>query len=150
MQTRLSLIVAVLSLSLGGFVNANSAAGITDTATPMALEPAGLLEPAGGWIANPREDFICGIDDLAKVSNPARVDYDELLGATKEMKELKHDKVDPESIKGKDLVKRAKTEVTKVCEIVREARGHCGVWKVIRHDDGRIVPNITAEVKQQL
>lgn len=150
MQIRLSLIVAVLSLSLGGFVNAYSSTAVPDPATPATLWPTSHLELAGGWIANPREDFICGIDDLAKVSNPARVDYDELLGATKEMKELKHDKVDPESIKGKDLVKRAKTEVTKVCEIVRDARGHCGVWKVIRHDDGRIVPNITAEVKQQL
>ncbi len=97
------------------------------------------------WIAN-EEDNICGISDLKKVTNPAKVSYDKLLDATPQIQELKHKGIDPDSTEGKALRKGAKTLITKTCELVRAAKGHCSVWRVISHKDGRSIPDLTDEV----
>jgi hypothetical protein len=137
------LTVLMSSLALGGFVDANPSQG---PAYGVATE---AVVPESGWIAN-AADCICGTSDVTKISNPAKVDYEALLDATSEMKEMKRDRIDPDSIRGKDLRKRASTAVTKICEVVRAGQGHCGVWKVIRNADGRIVPDITSQVREQL
>ena len=101
------------------------------------------------WIAEP-DDNICGIKDLKKVSNPAKVDYDGLWEATPQIKQMKEKKIDPESTEGKALRSQAKTLITKTCELVRSAKGHCGVWKTIKNEDGRKVPDVTDDVKDKL
>ena len=98
------------------------------------------------WIADD-EDNICGIRDLRKVSNPAKVDYDDLWDATPQIQTMKQKRIDPDSTEGKALRNQARTLITKTCELVRQAKGHCGIWKVIRNEDGRIVPDVTDQVK---
>ena len=104
---------------------------------------------AGGWISN-KSDNICGIDDLKKVSNPAQVDYPDLLAATPQMKRIKKDGIDPKSPQGKLLRQEASTLITKACETVRTAKGYCGIWKAISHSDHRKVPDATSAVKAEL
>jgi hypothetical protein len=140
MRNRSRSIVAFLSLALGGFVSASP--GPSPSVSPAA-------EEVSGWIAE-KDDNICGIFDLKKISNPAKVDYDELLASTEEMKKLKQDKIDPESPKGKQLRKAAADSVTKASETVRKTRGNCSVWKAIRHRDGRVIADLTRYVKEKL
>ena len=104
---------------------------------------------AAKWVAD-EDDNICGIKDLKKVSNPAKVDYDDLWDATPQIKKMKEKKIDPESTEGKALRNQAKTLITKTCELVRSAKGHCGIWKTIKNADGRTVPNVTDDVKDKL
>ena len=134
MRSQLSLVFVMLSLVLGGFVSAG---------TP---HPVSSPLVATDWIAEP-SDNICGIADLKKVSNPARVDFDSLIESTPEIKEMRRDRVDPVSARGKQLRRAANELVTKATEMVRRARGHCGIWKAIRHRDGRAIPNVTEEVR---
>jgi len=129
----LSLILACLS---GGSVGAQPA-------------PVHAVVLESKWIAS-EEDNICGIKDLKKVSNPAKVDYDELWDATPQIKKMKEKKIDPESAEGKALRSQAKTLITKKCEEVRAAKAHCGVWKAIRNEDKRTVPDVTKDVKDKL
>ncbi|MEX1025353.1 MAG: hypothetical protein WD226_09770 [Planctomycetota bacterium] len=98
-----------------------------------------------GWTAQ-RDDCICGISDLRKVSHPAKVDYDALLDATPHVKEMKQDKIDPQSREGRALMSKARTLVARTCEAVQRSKGHCGVWKQISHSDGRSVVDITSAV----
>jgi hypothetical protein len=142
MKARVGLVFAALSLSLGGFGRAN-----TTVAEALPVEPA-VWDPAGAsdWICK-EEDNVCGISDTAKTSNPAKVDYPTLLDATPQIKEMKRDKIDPNSAEGKSLRKRAATLITKTCEVVRQSKGHCGVWKAIKHKDGRIIADLTDDVK---
>lgn len=134
MRSQLSLVFVMLSLVLGGFVSAG---------TSHDVERAVC---ATDWIAEP-SDNICGIADLKKVSNPAKVDFDSLFESTPEMREMRRDRIDPGSARGKQLRRAANELVTKAAEMVRRARGHCGVWKAIRHRDGRQIANVTDEVR---
>ncbi len=139
MKNQLSLIIAAMCVGLGGFAWASS---------PSAPDvPAGLAADAlsHGWVAFDG-DSICGVSDLRKVSNPAVVDYSALLDATPQIKEMKKKKIDPDSVQGKALRQKAASLVNRKCEIVRSKRGHCGVWKTIRHKDGRAIPDVTLEV----
>jgi hypothetical protein len=101
------------------------------------------------WVAQ-EEDNICGIKDLKKVSNPAKVAYDTLWDATPQIKKMKEKKIDPESTEGKALRSQAKTLITKTSELVRSAKGHCGIWKTIKNEDGRKVPDVTDDVLDKL
>src|SRR5262245_8526084 len=119
-----------LCLSL---ILACSARGGSAQSAPV-IERSTLLESK--WVAN-EEDNICGIKDLKKVSNPAKVAYDELWEATPQIKKMKEKKIDPESAEGKALRSQAKTLITKTCEVVRAAKGYCSIWKTIRNEDKR-------------
>ena len=140
MRRHLSLALCVLSLSLGGFVEAEPA----PESTPELEGTA-----AAGWIVQ-KSDFICGISDARKISSPARIDYTKCMDETEPIKEMKKKKIDPDSVEGKALRNRARTLVTRACDLVRKSKGYCGVWKVIRHSDGRIVPDITEDVQDRL
>src|SRR5262245_64582174 len=131
------LSVILLSFALGGFAPPSHAAA-----------PDALVADAK-WVAD-EEDNICGIRDLKKVSNPAKVNYTDLWDATPQIKKMKEKKIDPESTEGKALRSQAKTLITKTCEIVRAAKGHCGIWKAIKNEDGRTVPSVTEDVKDKL
>ncbi|MEW6071933.1 MAG: hypothetical protein AB1726_04960 [Planctomycetota bacterium] len=147
MKTQRRLMIGALCLGLGGSVSAGPS-----TTPPAVGDPGradatmGPLDPLShGWRAQ-AEDNICGISNLNKVSNPAVVDYDALLAATPQMKRAKKEKIDPDSPEGKLLRQEAGSLITRKAEVVRAQRGHCGVWKAIRHEDGRAIPDITAEV----
>jgi hypothetical protein len=108
-----------------------------------------VLEFAVSWICD-RADNICGLDDPKMLSSPAKIDYDEVLKATPEMKKMRDDKIDPNSSEGIQLRQKGVDRVREKCDAVRTAKGYCSVWKTIRHQDGRVVPDITDQVKAQL
>ncbi|TAJ21500.1 MAG: hypothetical protein EPO68_04650 [Planctomycetota bacterium] len=101
------------------------------------------------WIVN-AGDNVCGLRDTRMLSNPAKIDYDALLAATPEMQKIKRDGIDPSSAEGIQLKQQAIDRVTKACENVRVAQGHCSVWKSISHKDGRAITDITDLVKAKL
>ena len=101
------------------------------------------------WKAS-ESDNIAGLTDLKKLSNPAVVDYDALLAATSEMKEIERERIDPESTKGRSLRQQAADRVTKAADLIRKEKRHCSVWKQISHKDGRKIPDITQAVKDKL
>lgn len=137
MRSHLILVALTLSLTLGGFVRADTPRQKSDTDLALA-----------GWICDP-QDNICGISDPRKVSNPALVNYQVLLEATPAIREMRRDRIDPDSAKGRQLRRAAAELITKASEAIRRARGHCGVWRVIRHEDGRIVPDVTSDVRDR-
>ena len=102
-----------------------------------------------GWVVH-RADNICGLDDARMLSNPARVDYPSLLDATPEMKQIRDEKIDPNSSRGIQLRQAAVDRVRRATEKVRSSRGHCSVWKQIRHRDGRAIPDVTQLVLAEL
>lgn len=106
-------------------------------------------EVSSKWIVD-RADNICGLDDAKMLSKPAKVDYDALLKATTEMKKIRDNKIDPSSPEGIRLRQAAVDRVRSASDKVRVAEGYCSVWKDIRHQDGRTVPDITDLVKAQL
>jgi len=119
---------------------------------PTSVTPSILTtghEVGTGWVVD-KADNICGLDDPKMLSKPAKVDYDALLKATAEMKKIKDDKIDPNSPQGIQLRQAAATRVQKAADKVRAADGYCSVWKTIRHQDGRSIPDITDAVKAQL
>jgi hypothetical protein len=148
MSHRLCLSLMLLCLASGRSVHSHPAPEVLAAVVAAPTLPAVLLGEAK-WVAD-EDDNICGIKDLKKVSNPAKVDYDDLWDATPQIKKMKEKKIDPESTEGKALRNQAKTLITKTCELVRSAKGHCGVWKTIKNADGRTVPNVTDDVKDKL
>jgi len=141
MSSRIRFSSLLLVLACGGLAQAH----------PDPSAAGALLEAArvgDKWVAD-LDDNICGIKDLKKVSNPAKVDYDGLWDATPQVKKIKEKKIDPESTEGKALRSQAKTLITKSCELVRAAKGHCGVWKAIKNEDGRTVQDVSDDVKSK-
>lgn len=127
-----------MSLVLGGFVRANPSPQPVVAGEEVAF-------PFHSWKAV-KKDNICGLTDLDKVSSPAQVDYDELLKATPQMKEIDKKGIDVKSAEGKALVKEAKSLITKSAELERGSKSYCSVWKSISHKDGRKIPDITDAV----
>jgi len=113
------------------------------------IASASGAEPSTGWIVD-RSDNVCGLDDPKMLSKPAKIDYDALLKATPEMKKIKDDKIDPNSPEGIQLRQAAASRVQKAAEKVRSTSGYCSIWKAIRHQDGRAIPDVTDTVKAQL
>ena len=146
MSHRIRLCSLAIGLALGGFAQAHPSSSPSRAPALIAHEVELVAVPGDKWIAD-EDDNICGIKDLKKVSNPAKVDYDDLWDDTPQIKKMKEKKIDPESTEGKALRSQAKTLITKTCELVRAAKGYCGIWKTIKNEDGRTVPDVTKEVK---
>ena len=140
MSHRICLSLILCSLAFGGVAHSEPA----PVAAPPRVGP--VIVGEAKWVAD-EDDNICGIKDLKKVSNPAKVDYDGLWDATPQIKKMKEKKIDPESTEGKALRSQAKTLITKSAELVRASKGHCGIWKAIKNEDGRTVPDVTKEVR---
>jgi hypothetical protein len=117
-------------------------------AAPSAT-PAPAVALESDWRAS-ESDNIAGLSDLKKLSNPAVVDYDALIRATPEMKEIVRERIDPDSTKGRSLRQQAADRVTKAADAVRKEKRHCSVWKQIAHKDARRIPDITQAVKDKL
>jgi len=115
----------------------------------IGVARASGAEPSTGWIVD-RSDNVCGLDDPKMLSKPAKIDYDALLKATPEIKKIKDDKIDPNSPEGIQLRQAAASRVQKAAEKVRSTNGYCSIWKTIRHQDGRAIPDVTDAVKAQL
>ena len=129
-------------------------AGLALVGALAAALPAALPAPAEDglvaedqWVAD-KDDNICGISDLKKVSNPGVVDYDELWEATPEIKKMKKEGIDPDSPEGKALRNEAKTRITKACQKIRKQDNLCSVWKAIKHTGSKKPTDITDEVKK--
>lgn len=122
-------------------VSATPKAPFHPPAAPTAVEP--------GWKAS-ESDNIAGLTDLKKLSNPAVVDYEALLQATPEYREIEKQRIDPESAKGRSLRQKAVDRVTKASDLIRKDKRYCSVWKEITHKDGRKVPDATQDVKAKL
>ncbi len=97
-----------------------------------------------------KTDNICGIDEPRAISNPAKVDYDAVLEATKEVKLLRRRRIDPESAKGIKLMTEARRKVLAACEAIRADGGYCSIWKAIRRRDHTPIDDVTARVKAKL
>lgn len=138
--------VAIAAVPALASAYAADAASVSSTSSSST---SGGHEASTGWVVD-RADNICGLDDPKMLSKPAKVDYDGLLKATAEMKKIKDDKIDPNSPQGIQLRQAAATRVQKAADKVRAADGYCSVWKSIRHQDGRSIPDITDAVKAQL
>lgn len=145
MSQRLCLSLLLLTLVFGGIARSETRPG-TEVGAPLTLA---LTLAEDKWVVD-EDDNICGIKDPKKISTPAKVDYDALWEATPQIKKMKEKKIDPESTEGKALRSEAKTLVTKSCELVRSSGGYCGVWKSIKNEDGRTVPDITDDVKAKI
>jgi len=154
-----ALFTAVLMLApvrsasaLEPFANSAGASlceSMSASATSSTDLGSALPELGAKWIVD-RADSICGLDDAKMLSKPAKVDYDALLKATSEMKKIRDDKIDPSSPEGIRLRQAAVDRVRGAADKVRVAEGYCSVWKQIRHQDGRAIPDITDLVKAQL
>ena len=144
------MFTALRQLFRGSLLVASAVGCLTALPGPLrAAEPQDVLQAGLGWVAE-RSESICGLDDPKTLSNPAKVDSDALLKATPEYKKMKDEKIDPNSAEGIQLRQKASERVRDACEKVRAAKGYCSVWKVIRHSDGRAIPDITDSVKDQL
>jgi hypothetical protein len=102
-----------------------------------------------GWQVSP-DDHIAGLSDPKTLSNPAFVDYDDLLRATPEMKRLRKDGIDPNSAEGIQLTTAGQSRVQRACESAMNSDGYCSIWKAISHSDGRSVSDATATAKRAL
>ena len=131
-------------------------AALALSATSAAWAQAGPgLEPASPGLADKdwlvkQEDNICGLKSPDQLSNPAKVDYQELLDATPEMKKMRDDKIGRDTPEGIRLRTEAVNRVNAACEKIRVANGYCSVWKGIKRKDGQAVADITAKVKAVL
>ena len=131
---------------LGATLLGALALGLSSFDTPASSETEAAVR---GWVID-QEDHICGVSNERHISKPAVLNFEKCLKATSAWKEMKRKKIDPESIEGRALRKKAATAVTKAAQVVRESGGHCSVWKTIRHTDGRRIPDVTQDVKERL
>jgi hypothetical protein len=100
------------------------------------------------WIVR-ASDNVCGLRDANQLTRPALIDFEACLAATPEMKKIESQGIDPKSAEGIQLRSAAVTRLTQAAEATRSERGHCSVWKEIRHKDGRAVDDLTSQVIAQ-
>lgn len=136
-----SLIAAVLLL-IPGAVSALPAVG-----APAA--PSTAQEALGDWEGK-AEDNVCGVAEVRHVSNPAVIQYDALMRVTPEMKEMKSKGIDKNSARGQVLMAAAMDQVKRAASAVMGDKGHCSVWKKIRHKQGQKATDITDAVRKKL
>ena len=145
--------VAVILMTAAGSAAAGDPASAARAAVraDAGVEVAGSLPALAGpaWIVS-KADNLCGLREASQLSDPAVVDFDQLLAATAEMKKVEREGIDPRSPEGVQLKTQATDRVREATEDVRQAQGHCSVWKAIRHKDGRTVADVTSLVLAKL
>lgn len=127
-----------------------AAAGVPSV-PPSGAEIAQVApgEWLGDWIVE-EADNVCGLTDPRQIQKPARVDYDELLRATPESKEMRRRGIDKDSPEGQVLHNKAVDRIRTASARVIKDLAYDSVWKKIRHREGRQAPNITADVLAKL
>ena len=95
-------------------------------------------------------DNLCGLAEPRQLSKPAKVDYDVLLEATDEYREIRDKKIDLESARGVEVHNKAHSRIVAACERARTKLGHCSVWKTISRRNGKPIPNLTKSIKLDL
>jgi hypothetical protein len=105
--------------------------------------------PLQGWVAR-AQDNVCGLRDPRQLSNPALVDFRQLMEETEEMRRLRRDRIDPNSPQGVQLRDAARSKVAAACEAVMAEQGHCSIWTAIRHSDGRQIADVTVLVRNRM
>ena len=143
-----SLQLKQLPIALAVVLTLAGSTGALESNEPRIPEPTSFSPLASGWIVR-SGDNICGLSDPKKLSNPGRVRYTELRDATPEMKKMKDKNIDPNSPEGIQLKQAAVDRIRNASDAVRGERGHCSVWKKIRHKDGRSIPDLTDLVKKR-
>ncbi len=126
------------------------------TGSALAL-PSVELSPANAtayvvgsdWVVK-TEDSVVGVSQARQITNPAKVDYEELMKATPEMKTLRKEGIDKTSARGQTLVTAAQSRVRRVSRTVMTEKGHCSIWKQISHKKGVAVTDITEDIKKKL
>jgi len=140
------LAVAPLQLaSSKGVVAVGAEVGVASGAAPADR----VADVTAGWQVAP-DDHIAGLSDAKTLSNPAFVDYDDLLRATPEMKRLRKDGIDPNSAEGIQLTTAGQSRVQRACQSAMNSDGYCSIWQAISHSDGRSVADATATAKRAL
>ena len=136
----LRMFCAVIFLFVGG----------VDAAVPGPPSTAvecGSVGIEDKWIAD-KNDNICGISDVKKISQPGVADYQELWDATPEVKKMIKEGIDPDSPEGKTLRNQAKTRIIKACQKIQASKGLDSVWKKISHTGSKKARDITNAVKR--
>jgi len=114
----------------------------------LSLAPSTAAQQAAGstlWRAETRNN-ICGVSNPRHVTNPAVVDYTEVLSATPEMRDMGNRDIDPRSAEGQILRQRAVDHVRRVGSKVMRRNGHCSMWKEINHRAGRKASDLTGQL----
>ena len=122
------------------------AQGPTPSPDPVVTDDDGRGTP---YIVD-KTKSICGIDEPRAISNPAKIDYDAVLEATAEVKQIKRQRIDPESAKGIKLMTAARRKVLAACEEVRSDEMYCSIWKQIKRRDQAPIDEVTEKVKAKL
>lgn len=141
MGTQAILIAALLLL------HGKQDAGVTEEFRLGSRVTEALL--SSDWIVV-EADNVCGLTDARQITNPAEIDYEELLKATPEMKEMKRKGIDKDTPEGQVLYNKAVDRVQTAASKVMKDKGYDSVWKKIKHRQGRKVPTITDDVKAKL
>lgn len=101
------------------------------------------------WVVK-TADNVCGVSTSRQITNPAKVNFDTLMSATSEMKELKREKIDKTSARGQALVTKATEKVREAAKAVMSDKGHCSVWKKISHKQNKAIVDLTDAIKPKL
>lgn len=110
--------------------------------------PASMAQDAAlgtPWVANAR-DNICGVSNPRQITNPAKLDYRNVMAATREMKDLKHRGIDLTSAEGRILRQHAMDRVRRIGSKIMRKNGNCSLWKKISHRDGRRIRDLSTDV----
>jgi hypothetical protein len=143
-------ITALLGLALTGpFAGAATATPQVPIQHPVTqgLVAEGAVEV--DWVVR-SEDHICGVSEARMIASPAKVDYETLMDATPEIKELRRKGIDRESARGQTLVTAARDRVRRATNAVMKEQGYDSVWKRITHRKGTPVADITHSVTSRI
>jgi hypothetical protein len=140
---------AAVVLLVSGWAQASSGQVLLEEAVQSKdvafSDPTSLAD----WIVK-SADSICGVSTARQITNPAKVDYDKLLKATSEMKELRREGIDKNSARGQALVTKATQKVRETAKRVMTEKGHCSVWKKISNKSGKTVADLTSAILPKL
>lgn len=136
-----------IAIAAAALLSVPSAAPAPRTAPDPGLPAVAAETAAGDWIVD-EQDNVCGLKDARQLRNPAAVDYDGLLSATAEVKEMKRRGIDKDSPEGQVLFNKAVDRVRSAASAVMRDQGYDSVWKTIRHRRGQQAPDVTDEVKR--
>ena len=126
------------------------AAQATPCLPPARALSSALRSPLGTDYLVKSEDNVCGLRSAKQLSNPARIDYEEVMKATPQMRELGVQGIDVASARGLQMRTAASELVRIACQKVMRSGSHCSIWKAITRKDDKPVTDVTGDVKRQI